>query len=144
MPRPLLVLTLVWVPFLSIFGFAALGDSSYPHLAFHVVAVACLVAALVVLVRLRRTSGPLARGVALVVTATVAVAVLGHVAELATALDRFAADGFRNRDTSDLWEHGPHQRAADVTVPAMMASMVGTVVLAVAARSGRRRSTQAA
>lgn len=144
MRRALLVLALVWVPFLSIFGFAAIGDSSHPHIAFHLVAIPLLVGAFVVLRRLRRDGGRTVRVVAAVLLVTVALAVAGHVAELAVALARFAQDGFRNRDTADLWEHGPHVWASNLTVPAMMLSMVGSLVLVAAAGLARRRTSDPA
>lgn len=74
MRRALLVLALVWVPFLSIFGFAAIGDSSHPHIAFHLVAIPLLVGAFVVLRRLRRDGGRTVRVVAAVLLVTVALA----------------------------------------------------------------------
>lgn len=68
------------------------------------------------------------------------LAVVGHVAELAVAVGRLAADGSVDRDTSDLWVSGPHQWAANLTVPAMMLSMLAVLVLAGAtAVQGRRR-----
>lgn len=132
MRRALLVLALVWVPFLSIFGFAAIGDSSHPHIAFHLFAIPLLGGAFVVLRRLRRDGGRTVRVVAAVLLVTVALAVVGHVAELAVAVARFAQDGFQNRDTADLWEDGPHVWASNLTVPAMMLSMVGSLLLAAA------------
>ena len=141
MRRALLVVALVWVPFLSIFGFAAIGDSSHPHIAFHLVAIPLLVGAFVVLRRLRRDGGRTVRRVAAVLVVTVALAVAGHVAELAVAVARFAEDGFRNRDTADLWEHGLHVWASNLTVPAMMLSMVGSLVLVAATGLARRRTS---
>lgn len=141
MRRALLVLALVWVPFLSIFGFAAIGDSSHPHIAFHLVAIPLLVGAFVVLRRLGRDGGRTVRVVAAVLLVTVALAVVGHVAELAVAVARFAQDGFQNRDTADLWEHGPHVWASNLTVPAMMLSMVGSLVLVAAAGLARRHTS---
>lgn len=142
MRRSLLVVALVWVPFLSIFGFAAIGDSSHPHIAFHLVAIPLLAGAFVVLRRLRRDGVRGVRVVATVLLVTVALAVAGHVAELAVAVARFAEDGFRNRDTADLWEHGPHVWASNLTVPAMMASMVGSLVLVATSGLARRRATE--
>ena len=60
--------------------------------------------------------------------------------ELATALARFADDGFVNRDTADVWVSGPHFHAANVTIPSMMLAMVTVLVLAVTvAVQGRSR-----
>lgn len=144
MRRALLVVALVWVPFLSIFGFAAIGDSSHPHIAFHLVAIPLLVSAFVVCRRLRHEGGRAVRVVTSVLLVTVALAVAGHLAELAVALARFAQDGFANRDTADLWEHGPHVWASNVTVPAMMLSMLGSVVLVVVGAVARRRRPEPA
>jgi arginine/ornithine N-succinyltransferase beta subunit len=59
--------------------------------------------------------------------------VVGHVAELATAIARFAQDGFVNRNTADVWESGPHFHAANITITSMMLAMVTVLALAVTA-----------
>lgn len=144
MPRPLVLVALVWVPFLSIFGFAAMGDRSHPHLAFHLVALALLVPATVLAWRIRSIARTRAQRVlGGVLSVTVPVAVVGHLLELAVALDRFAADGWVDRDTADLWVSGPHQWAANVTIPAMLLSMVVSLALVLSLISRRGRSERA-
>ena len=75
----------------------------------------------------------------------VPLAVIGHVAELATAIARFAQDGFVNRNTADVWESGPHFHAANITIPSMMLAMVTVLALAVTTavqrRSGKESSS---
>jgi hypothetical protein len=139
--RALVLAALVWVPFLSIFWFASQGDTSHPHLAFHVVALGLLVPAAVLAWRARASVPTRAqRALAWVLSFTLPLAVAGHVVELGVALQRFAADGWVDRDTSDLWVSGPHQWAANLTVPAMMLSMVCTLALVVLSAVGARRS----
>jgi ABC-type transport system involved in cytochrome c biogenesis permease subunit len=138
--RALVLTALVWVPFLSIFGFAAMGDRSHPHLAFHVVALTLLLPAAVLAQRVRRSAGSRTqRAAGRVLSVSVPLAVVGHVLELAVAVARFAADGWVDRDTSDLWVSGPHQWAAGLTVPAMMVSMLAALLLLAAVTVGRRR-----
>lgn len=140
MKRALVLAALVWVPFLSIFYFASLGDTSHPHLAFHVVALSMLVPAAVLAWRARSSAATRSRRVLTwVLTVTVPLAVVGHVLELGVALERFAADGWVDRDTSDLWVSGPHQWAANLTVPAMMVSMVCALGLVVLSAVATRR-----
>lgn len=132
--RHLLLIALIWLPFLMLPAFAAFGDTSYPHIAFHVVAIPMLVGAVVLVRRLRAGSASTAqRRICTALLIFVPLAVLGHVAELATALVRFAQDGFVNRDTADVWVSGPHFHAANVTVPSMMLAMVTVLVLAATA-----------
>lgn len=133
MSRPILLLiALVWLPFLMLPGFAAFGDTSYPHIAFHVLAIPMLVWAFVVARRLLAETGSGARRWMLrALLLFLPLAVIGHVAELATAIARFAQDGFVNRNTADVWVSGPHFHAANVTIPSMMLSMVTVLVLAV-------------
>lgn len=139
MRRALLLLALVWVPFLAIFGFAhptvtgALGDS-HPHLVFHVLSSLLLGLALAQVVRL----GPLAPGrgaTALrgLLGATLALAVLGNLVELAAAVRRLADDGWVSRATPDLFAPGGglHHLGASLTVPAHLASMLLALALAV-------------
>lgn len=141
MRRVLVLAALVWVPFLSLFAFAAMGDRSHPHLAFHVFALALLVPAAVLAQRLRTgVTTRTQRALAWVLAVAVPLAVVGHVLELGVAVSRFAADGWVDRDTSDLWVSGPHQWAANLTVPAMMIAMLASVVLLGATvLQGRRR-----
>ena len=140
-PRPLVLMALVWAPFLSLFLFASLGDRSHPHLAFHVFALALLVPAALLATRSFMTASTRAQRVLTgVLVVTVPLSVVGHVLELAVAVARFASDGWVDRDTSDIWVTGPHVWAANVTVPSMLLSMLTTVVLVVVTRvQGRRR-----
>lgn len=142
--RHLLLIALIWLPFLMLPAFAAFGDTSYPHIAFHVVAIPMLVGAVVLVRRLRAVSASTAqRRICTALLIFVPLAVLGHVAELATALVRFAEDGLVNRDTTDVWVSGPHFHAANVTIPSMMLAMVTVLVLAatVAVQSRSRKES---
>ena len=123
--RILLLVALVWLPFLMLPAFASFGDTSYPHLA--------------------GTDSAARRGMLRALLLCLTRAVVGHVAELATAIARFAQDGFVNRNTADVWESGPHFHAANVTIPSMMLAMITVVVLAVTATvQGRSRRSAAA
>ena len=126
--RHLMLIALIWLPFLMLPAFAAFGDTSYPHIAFHVLAIPMLVGAAVLVRRLlAQTESTAQRRICKALLLFVPLAVLGHLAELATALARFADDGFVNR-------------AAHVTVPSMMLAMVTVLVLAVTvAVQGRSR-----
>lgn len=130
--RTLMLIALVWLPFLMLPAFAAFGDTSYPHIAFHVLAIPMLVAAFVLGRRLLvETDSTAQRWMLRALLLFLPLAVVGHVAELATALARFAQDGFVNRNTADVWESGPHFHAANVTIPSMMLAMVTVLALAV-------------
>ena len=138
-PRPWLLAALVWVPFLSVFLFASLGDTSALHLSSHVLALALLVPAALLVYR-QATARTRAQRVSLaVLRVSIPLAVVGHVLELGTAVQRLADDGWVNRDTSDVWVEGPHVWAANLTVPAMLVSMIGVLVLAVSTTLVRRR-----
>lgn len=143
--RTLMLIALVWLPFLMLPAFAAFGDTSYPHIAFHVLAIPMLVAAFVLGRRLLvETDSTAQRWMLRALLLFLPLAVVGHAAELATALARFAQDGFVNRNTADVWESGPHFHAANVTIPSMMLAMLTVlalaVVVAVQTRS-RKKST---
>lgn len=142
MSRPLTVLALVWVPFLSIFFFAAQGDTSALHISSHLLALALLIPAAIMVWRLRSAA---TRGVRrwtlLVLAVSVPAAVVGHTGELAVAVVRLAQDGWVNLDTHDVWEAGPHMWIANLTIPAMMLSMVASVVLVLTTALGRGRQT---
>ena len=145
MSRPLTLLALVWAPFLSIFVFASQGDTSALHISSHLLALALLVPATVLVWRMRPEAPTAAsRWILSLMSATVPIAVLGHVGELAVAIQRLARDGWVNRDTADIWVAGPHVWAANVTVPSMMASMLAVLVLAVATSVARRRRLEPA
>lgn len=139
--RPLLLFALVWASFVVIFPFAAAGDTSALHIASHVVQIPLVAAAVVVSRRLRRAAPTRAqRYVTTVLAVASPVALLCLVAELVVAIVRLARDGWRNLDTADVWEEGPHYAIASVTVPAMLLCMLATIVLvAVVALQGRRR-----
>lgn len=148
MKRPLVLLALVWVPFVLIFGFAApplvdaLGDS-HPHIAFHLVSGSALAAAFVgVRRRLRDVRSGVQRVLMRVLLVTLPLAVLGNALELLAAVRRLAADGWVSRRTEDLFgpDGGLHAVAANLTVPAHMVSMVVTLaVVVVHVVHGRRR-----
>jgi hypothetical protein len=156
MRRPLLLLALVWVPFLSIFLFAspaltgAVGDS-YPHVVFHVVSPAMLVGAAVVALRHRRAreGAPVVRALLALLVLALAVAVLGNGVELLSALRRLAEDGWVSRLTPDLFEAGSglHSLGATLTIPAHMGalalSLTAAVVEALRARRGADRGAVA-
>jgi len=140
MSRPLTLLALVWAPFLSIFVFASQGDTSALHISAHLLALALLVPATVLVWRMRPEAPTAAsRWVLSLMSATVPIAVLGHVGELAVAIQRLARDGWVNRDTADIWEQGPHVTISNVTIPALMLSMLLTAALVVV--SLRRRGS---
>ena len=139
MSRPLTVLALVWAPFLSIFVFASQGDTSALHISAHLLALALLVPAAVMVWRLRAAApSGVRRWTLLLLSVTVPAAVVGHVGELGVAVARLAQDGWVNLDTHDVWEAGPHLWISNLTIPAMMLSMVATVVLVVATALSRR------
>jgi hypothetical protein len=130
--RILLLVALIWLPFLMLPAFAATGDTSYPHIAFHVLAIPMLVGAVVLTRRLLgETRSTARRRMLRALLLFVPLAVIGHLAELATAVARFVQDGFVNRNTADVWESGPHFHAANVTIPSMMLAMVTVLVVAV-------------
>lgn len=143
-----LLVALVWVPFVSIFAFAApalaeqVGDS-YPHMAFHVLSSGLLVWAAVVAWRLRREARARTQRVALsLLLVSVPLAVVGNLLELASAVDRFVADGWQSERTPDLFEGdaGLHVWASSVTIPSLMVSMLASVLIAVLVTvQGRRR-----
>ena len=152
MKRPLVLVALVWVPFVSIFGFAspaladAVGDS-HPHVAFHLFSPVLLVAALVLARRMLGEAATRTQRVLLrVLLVTVAVAVLGNVFELVAAVRRLAADGWQSLRTPEVFEGpGLHQVGANLTIPGLMVSMLLVLALALAVLlQGRRRLEPAA
>lgn len=146
MKRPLLLMALIWVPFVSLFAFAAppvadrVGDS-YPHLAFHAFAPALLAIAFV---RTRRILSDAAtraqRALLWVLSVTVPVAVVGNLVEFAAALQRFSQDGWVSRRTPEIFEEpGLHSWGAALTIPGLMLSMVTVLVLVVTTLFQSRR-----
>ena len=143
MSRPLTLLALVWAPFLSIFVFASQGDTSALHITSHLLALALLIPASLLVWRMRPLApGRASRWILTILSASVPLAVLGHTGELAVAVVRLAADGWANLDTADIWEHGPHVTIASVTIPAMMLSMLLTVALVALSLLGRRSTAR--
>lgn len=141
--RPWFLAALVWLPFLSVFVFASLGDTSALHISSHVLALVLLVPATLLVYRSEDARTRTQRVTLTVLRGSLPLAVIGHTLELGTAVQRLATDGWVNRDTSDIWVEGPHVWAANVTVPAMLMSMVGVLVLLVSTTLGRRRAEPA-
>lgn len=145
MSRPLTILALVWTPFLSIFVFASQGDTSALHISSHVLALVLLVPATLFVWRMRSASAPgIRRLIVLALSVTVPAAVLGHAGELAVAVHRLAQDGWVNKDTHDVWEGGPHLWISNLTIPAMMLSMILSLALVIATAVSRRRENSEA
>lgn len=145
MSRSLTLLALVWTPFLSMVVFASQGDTSALHISAHVLALVLLVPATLIVWRMRSTTAPgIRRSIVLVLSVTVPAAVLGHVGELAVAVQRLAQDGWVNKDTHDVWEGGPHLWISNLTIPAMMLSMLLTMALVIATAVSRRRESSTA
>ena len=142
MTRPLTLLALVWAPFLSIFVFASQGDTSALHITSHLFALGLLVPATAMVWRWRPEAPTTAsRWILTLLSATLLVAVLGHLGELVVAVQRLAQDGWVNRDTADIWEHGPHVTISNVTIPAVLLSMLLTAALVLVTLLQRRSTT---
>ncbi len=143
--RLYLLSALIWLPFLLLFVFASFGNTSLLHISHHTLSVAVLAPAVVIAWRQRRVASTrTTRVLATALAVVLPVGALGHGVELVIALARYAADGFANLDTTDLFEHGPHATVATVTAPAMLASMLLVVSLSVTtAVHGRRRPAPA-
>ncbi|MFT3877662.1 MAG: hypothetical protein QM708_14765 [Propioniciclava sp.] len=141
MRRCLTVLALVWLAFVIIFPFAAAGDTSFLHITFHVIQLMLVVPALWLVNRVRvdAVTRPV-RWTATLMIVTLIGAIAGIVGEMAVAVARLAHDGWVDRDTADLWEHGPHVTISTLTIPSMMLSMLLSVVLVVVMALGRRSS----
>jgi uncharacterized metal-binding protein len=138
------LLALIWTPFISIFVFAAAfwGGDTYSHVVFHVLAIGLLGGALIELRRHRSliAAGLVGRALTGILAVSLPLAILGHTAELVTAVARLADEDWANVDTDDLFETGMHATAANVTVPTMMISMLSVLILTTlpSTRSGRR------
>lgn len=131
-------MVLIWLPFLLIFAFAARGDTSALHIGFHVSALTLLIGCVAVLRRgVGRWPPRFTQALGRLLQVSVGVSIVGHLLELGVAFLRLGQDGFRNRDTADLWQHGPHVWAANLTVPAMLISQLAVLALVgiVAART---------
>lgn len=141
MRRPLILLALIWATFVVIFPFAAAGDTSFLHIGSHLIQLALLGPAALVAWRFRQAATTRAqRALGWILSVTVPLAFACVLAELVTAIARLAQDGWVNKDTADIWEHGTHFHIANITVPAMMLSMLTALVLVVTASvQGRRR-----
>jgi hypothetical protein len=151
MKRLTLLTALVWLPFLSVFGFASpaltgrVGDS-YPHMVFHVLSPVLLVGALVVVRRsLVQTTARGQRVLLWILSVTITVAVVGNLLELVAAVRRFADDGWVSRATPDLFgsDAGLHTLGANLTIPGLMASMLVVLALLVTAWRGERTRSPA-
>lgn len=147
MHSPHRLLALVWIPFLSLFLFAApfWGGDSYVHVLFHVFAVAILAMAAREIWR-RRPNAPTRsqRGLLGVLSVTVPIAIAGHGIELVTAVERLVDEGWANVETEDIFTEGLHAAAANVTVPMMLISMITAAVLAAVTARHRRRDSSTA
>jgi hypothetical protein len=147
MKRLFLLVALIWVPFVSIFGFASpavadvVGDS-HPHMAFHIFSLALLTGAFMLARReLREASTRTQRVLLWVISVTVPVAIVGNVVELVAAVRRFADDGWRSLRTPEVFEGpGLHAYGANLTIPGLLISMLAVLALLVAAalQGGRR------
>lgn len=139
--RLLLLSALIWLPFLSLFVFASFGNTSLLHITHHLLAIGLLVPAVAITWRHRAHAATRAtRALAGALSVVLPLGTLGHAVELAIAVGRYAADGFANLDTTDLFAHGPHATVATVTAPAMLVSMLLVVALAATTGlQGRRR-----
>ena len=140
MTQLLMIAVLIWLPFLMLPVFASLGDTSYPHIAFHVLALPLLLVALVLLARLR-SAGRSGRQTAFawVLSVSVSLCVLGHAVELVIAILRFVQDGFANKNTADIWERGPHAWAASITIPSTFLSMLVVLIFLITTAIQNRR-----
>lgn len=144
MGRPLLLLGLIWASFLAIFPFAALGDTSFLHISAHLIQLPLLAAATVVAWRYRHVAVRRAeRLLGWVLSVTVPVAFVCILAELVIAILRLKEDGWVNLDTADIWDEGPHLVVANLTVPAMMLSMLTVLALVVTTLLKGRRQLEA-
>lgn len=137
------LLALIWIPFLSLFLFAApvWGGDSYSHVLFHVFALAVLALGVREIWGGRAHAPTRAQRTLLgVLSATVPVAMIGHGVELVSSIARLADEGWANVETEDIFTEGAHAAAANVTVPMMLISMVTAVVLVAVTAAQQRRS----
>ena len=140
MRRPLLLLALIWASFIVIIPFAAMGDTSFLHIASHLIQLPLLGAAALLAWRLRRAATTRAQRVlGWVLSVTVPVAFVCILLELAVAVVRLGQDGWANKDTADIWQEGPHFVIANLTVPSMMLSMLAVLILVVVVAVQSRR-----
>jgi hypothetical protein len=136
---PLTLLGLVWIAFLTIFPFAAAGDTSFLHIAAHLVQLPLLVVATRLAWRQRRgATTRVQRALGWVLSVSVPAAVVGVGLELVTAVVRLAEDGWVNKDTADVFESGPHAVVASLTIPSMMISMIAVLALVLVVGLRRR------
>jgi hypothetical protein len=147
MKRLFLLVALIWVPFVSIFGFASpavadvVGDS-HPHIAFHIFSTVLLVGAFVLARRELGEARTRAQRVLLwVISVTVPVSIVGNAVELVAAVRRLADDGWRSLRTPEVFEGpGLHAYGANLTIPGLLLSMLAVLalVVTVALQRGRR------
>jgi hypothetical protein len=136
-----------WLPFvvmvLLMIAFSTLWEAdSVSHIVWHVLYIPLLVIGVIVARRFARDAATRALTVqGWVLAGLLAIAVAGHLGELLTALVRFGQDGFQNLDTTDLFEdpESSHYKIANITVPAIMLSLLTVVVVTVTAAVQRRR-----
>lgn len=139
MRTPLTLLGLVWIAFLTVFPFAAAGDTSFLHIAAHLVQLPLLVVATLVAWRQRRgATTRVQSALGWVLSVSVPGAVVGVGLELVTAVVRLAEDGWVNKDTADVFESGPHAVVASLTIPSMMISMIAVLALVLVVGLRRR------
>lgn len=142
--RRWLLLALVWAPFLSLFVFAGAfwGGDTYSHVLFHVLAIGLLGWAFAELRSGRvSSSSRTQRVLTRVLFVSLPLAIVGHGAELVTAVARLVEEGWANVDTEDLFEEGVHAWVANITVPTMMISMLTTLALVFATAVHRRKGS---
>lgn len=146
MNRRWLLLVLIWAPFASLFIFAApfWGGDTYSHVLFHALALALLVWAFAH-VRAARSAavGRSQRLLVLVLPFSLPLAILGHFVEFITAVVRLVDEGGANVATDDIFEDGLHALAANITVPAMLLSMITALVLVIVTVVHGRASREA-
>lgn len=139
MRTPLTLLGLVWIAFLTVFPFAAAGDTSFLHIAAHLVQLPLLVVAtLVAWCQRRGATTRVQSALGWVLSVSVPGAVVGVGLELVTAVVRLAEDGWVNKDTADVFESGPHAVVASLTIPSMMISMIAVLALVLVVGLRRR------
>lgn len=142
-----LLFALIWIPFVSLFVFAApiWGGDTYSHVAFHVFALVLLVKACREVWSARSDAPTRAQRVLTwSLSVTVPLAVVGHAIELVTAVVRLVDEGWANAETEDIFTDGSHALAANLTVPMMMLSMLAVLTLVVVTAAQRTRGVEPA
>ena len=142
MRRVSLLTALVLATFIAFITFASLpGDTSLQHTGAHVVQLPLIGTAAVYAWRIRPEAVKRAQKVMLwIVSVTTPLAFIGIAGELVTAIIRFGEDNWENKDTADIWVEGPHAIIANMTVPAVMLSILTALILLVTVAVQERRS----